>query len=137
MTYTISPDRRQLTIHATSQDQEVLRGLGETIHQDDTMHAALESLVCNSELDWINPADTGDLTDAPMLGILGEPGTIDEMKRLAESKPGICGSTLAGHWRGKDRHLPILDRWGWMNYAVKSLLEALRDDGEAMLVNGE
>jgi hypothetical protein len=43
---------------------------------DYNMHEVFEHLVCNSELDWINPEDTGDMTSAPMLGIRAEDETI-------------------------------------------------------------
>jgi len=42
----------------------------------------LEPLTCNSELDWVLPEYTGDLTGAPMLGIYGEP-RIAQRGRLA------------------------------------------------------
>ena len=33
------------------------------------LHDVLEPLVSNSDLEWIDPSETGDLTSAPMLGI--------------------------------------------------------------------
>jgi hypothetical protein len=36
----------------------------------------LEDLVCNSELNFVDASDTGDLTNAPMLGILNEDGNV-------------------------------------------------------------
>lgn len=41
---------------------------GSTFREEDT----LEHLIANSDLDWIDPAETGDLTSAPMLGIRNE-----------------------------------------------------------------
>lgn len=38
----------------------------------------LESLLANSEWDWINPSETGDLTDAPMIGIRDEKENVIE-----------------------------------------------------------
>lgn len=38
---------------------------------DKYMHEFLEPLTCNSVLDWVDPGEIGDLTDAPMLGIRG------------------------------------------------------------------
>ena len=136
MKFTISPNRYRLTITVDETERQQLRELGETVHQDATMHDFLEPLTCNSELEWINPADTGDLTDAPMLGILGSENTIEGIERLAKGKPGICGSRLCGHWDGKDRHQPILERWAFMDYQVRSVLEDFRDKGEAVFVNG-
>jgi len=36
----------------------------------------LEPLLANSELQWIAPSETGDLTDAPMIGIRNEDDTV-------------------------------------------------------------
>ena len=38
-------------------------------------YEALESLVANSDLDWIRPEEIGALTDAPILGLRKEDGT--------------------------------------------------------------
>jgi hypothetical protein len=62
-----------LTLTADDEDRAFLRELKE----DEPDHfgtiqseiEALESLIANSELDWIDPAECGDLTDAPILGI--------------------------------------------------------------------
>jgi hypothetical protein len=61
---------------------------------------ALESLIANSELDWIDPSEAGDLTDAPILGIRDENGNATD------------------------------ERWGYMDYAVSDPLEVLREKGE-------
>ena len=69
MNYTISEDRTRLTLTVDPAERFELWGMDEEIHQDDTMYEFFEHLVCNSELEWITPEWTGDLTDAPMLGI--------------------------------------------------------------------
>ena len=109
MNYTISEDRTRLTLTVAPAERFELWGMDEEIHQDDTMYEFFEHLVCNSELEWITPERTGDLTDAPMLG--------------------IC------EWWNGDEHEDI-ERWAWMSYAVRSLLEELRDKGVAVLVGG-
>ena len=137
MTHTISKDRKRLTITVDDDERNELRDLGPfKIGSDHSLHDFLDPLTCNSELEWINPADTGDLTDAPMLGIYGEPGTIEQIEQAAKSEPGIYGSTVYGHYNGKDWHMPILQRWAFMDYQVRSVLEDLRDNGEAVFVNG-
>lgn len=110
MNYSISPDRRTLTITADEGERANLRELGDSIHQDATMCDVLEHITANSELAWVNPSETGDLTDAPMLGIYG-----------------------AGP---DDENAPVRERWAFMSYQVRSLLQDLRDDGEAVLVSG-
>jgi hypothetical protein len=39
---------------------------------DKTELEIMEQTLCNSEWDWIQPVETGDLTDAPMIGIRDE-----------------------------------------------------------------
>jgi hypothetical protein len=77
MNYKISKDWRTLTITADRMERKLLRegwdNPGVTnIDSDKAMYEFLEPLVSNSELEWINPVDTGDSTSAPMLGILGD-----------------------------------------------------------------
>jgi len=69
MKYEISKDRKTLTLTVDLLEIDLLKRLGEEIDTDKAMYDWFESLVCNSELEWINPEDTGDLTSAPMLGI--------------------------------------------------------------------
>ena len=92
----------------------------------------LMPLICNSELQWIYPEDTGDLTSAPMLGIWGEQG----IKGKTEFPPHYgfiyCGSD------GENVFVaPIILRWAWMDYQVKALLQELLEKGEAILISGE
>ena len=109
MNYTITKDRSQLVLTVDEDERALLCELGEAIHRDMTMYEFFEHLVCNSELEWITPERTGDLTDAPMLG--------------------ICE-----WWDGNEHE--VIERWAWMSYAVRSLLEELRDKGVAVLVGG-
>jgi hypothetical protein len=82
MHYTINETRSRLTIHADPDDQEWLAEIKaddpDELGTSKSEGEILESLICNSELEWIDPADTGDLTDAPMLGIRGDDETILE-----------------------------------------------------------
>lgn len=145
MKHEISEDRKRLTIKVTPEEQKELREWPgdrslsghspESIGSDEALIEFLEPLICNSELKWVSPADTGGLTDAPMLGIYGEEMTIEEIEAAAKSEPGIYGSLLCGHWNGKDRHQPILERWAFMDYQVRSVLEDLRDKGECVFVS--
>ncbi len=115
MKHTISPDRTRLTITVDLSERAELRhmpkgdaqGCGAIIHMDKTMHEFLEPLTCNSGLQWIDASETGDLTDAPMLGLYGGP---------AEHQ--------------------VLERWAFMDYQVRSVLEDLRDKGECVFVAG-
>ena len=131
MRHTATPDT--LTITITEAERAELRELRdekpETFGSDSTMAEFLEPLTANSELSWLPEGATGDLTSAPMLGILG--------KEMAEPVPAESrgyGLVQIGQWDGKRQFSAIVERWAWMNYAVQSLLDALLNDGEAVLV---
>lgn len=82
-------------------DQEELRELQEMSKDDrrtdDAMVEFFEDFIANSEFDWIRAEETGDLTDAPLLGI-----------RDSEGK--------------------VVERWGFMNYQIQSVLQVLHDN---------
>jgi hypothetical protein len=133
MKYTISDDRRTLTLICEDNEQQNIRTIRE--EEDPTWGTqqaeceTLESLLCNSELDWVNPADTGDLTDAPMLGIIG--GEEDETRE----ESGPYGATHCGGDEGGAWFSPILERWAFTPYAVRSFLDDLADTGRAVFTS--
>ena len=133
MKYTISDDRKNLTLICEDNEQQDLRELqnGDPTEWGTTQAECetLESLLCNSEPDWVNPADTGDLTDAPMLGIRG----CDEDETREESGP--YGATHCGGDEGGAWFSPILERWAFMPYAVRSFLDDLADTGRAVFTS--
>lgn len=88
-----------------------------------------EGILANSEWDWIEPAFIGALTDAPILGIYGKQTPVLDDTDTDK----VC---LAGHWDDKSWYLPITEAYAWMNYQVQSLLEELRDKGQAELQSG-
>ena len=116
-----------LTITIDEEEQAELRVLAgdEDSFAFADLNDFLEPLVCNSELMWINPEDTGDLTDAPMLGILGEVTT--------ENK-GPHGAVHVGFWESKPRFQPILQRWAFMDYQVRDPLRDLLEGQQVVFV---
>ena len=118
------------------EEREALRELRDedpdTFGNDSQMADVFESMIANSELCWINPSDTGDLTDAPMLGILGEEG-IKEHTVFLENY-GLVETGSDGHWT---MACPILKRWAFMDYQVRSVLDDLLDKGKAVFISGE
>ena len=96
-----------LIITANSTEREALRKMvdGREDITLDMEYDALEHLIANSELSWIDPAETGDLTDAPILGLRNENGE------------------------------PTDARWGYMNYAVRSFVTDLIEDGKAVFTS--
>lgn len=63
----------------------------------------------NTELDFIDPSETGDLTSAPMIGVRGE------------SAEGY-GNVIA--------------RWAYMDYQITDPIEELASSGEIVLTGG-
>lgn len=77
----ISTDRKTLTLRtdeSTSYDLRTMRGEDPDWGTIRVECDALDYLTSNSELQWVDPSETGDLTDAPMLGIRDENGTVLE-----------------------------------------------------------
>jgi hypothetical protein len=143
MQYRIEDGRLILTVD--DEERELLRQL-KAERQDDEqcdpwgsdalMYDWFEPLICNSELDWVDPAVTGDLTSAPILAIRGDyepgPDNVDE----------VVGTGLvhAGCWEREGRlrqmYLPVLFRWAYMDYQVRYVLDDLLDQGEAVFTGG-
>lgn len=77
MKYIFSPDRTTLTITIDAEEVAVLNKAQaedpERFQSDAALHDFFERLTCNSDLEWLTEsqiAAVGDLTSAPMLGIL-------------------------------------------------------------------
>jgi len=130
MKHTFSQARNLLTISADESERAELREMSD-IQSDKATHEFFERLICNSELQWVNAEDTGDLTAAPMLAILGDPVTKDKI-------PQAIGVILAGHYGNppQDHYHPIVERWAFMAYETQSVLEALRDNGAVVFTSG-
>ena len=94
-------------------EQSILRRFSQQdIGTDTSMRDFFESyLLGDNELEWIDPAETGDLTSAPMLGLRD-----DGCYRPAQE--------------GK-----VIERWAFMDYQVRSVLEDLRDPGKVVFVS--
>lgn len=130
--YTIDPISAQLRLTADPEERELLRQLATDLEGEPLSRLeseAMEYLLCNSELCWVDPADTGDLTDAPIIGILGS----DEA-RTREQK-GPFGAQMCGGDEGGDWYVPIIARWGFMSYALRSFVSDLIENGEAVFVS--
>ena len=95
-------------------------------HSDQFMYEQFEDMIANSELTWVNPVDTGDMTEAPMLGILGNVSTSTE---------GPFGSTHVGYWDNAAQYQPIISRFAFMNYMLRSPIEELASNGEVIFVS--
>lgn len=131
MTHTIDPHGR-LVIAVEPAERKLLRQLldedPKAFTSNQVLHDVFEHLVANSELDWVGPEVCADLTDAPILAILGE----------TEAGPAEDGSgyILVGFWDGQPRRQPVLFRWAFMAYAVTSPQEKLLERGQCVWEGG-
>jgi len=73
---------------------------------DDVMYEFFEGFIANTEWEWIDSGDIGALTSAPILGIR------DVMNDEVE------------------------EAYGYMDYAIKSIMEDLLEHGYATLIKG-
>lgn len=93
-------------------DSDYHNGLDGDFHSDARMYDFLEPLTANSELEWVSSFETGDLTTAPMLGIK--------------------------EYHEKDLEEPkIIQRWAFMDYQVRSVLDDLLNNGKAIFIGGD
>jgi len=119
MKHVISTDRRTLVAIITDDEQKQLRGLPD-IQSDAALHEFLEPLVANSELEWVSPEETGDLTAAPMLGV----------RASEQDRKDYTDEQDRKHYRP-----PIIERWAYMDYQIRSPLEDLRDTGRVVFAS--
>ena len=131
MKFTISPDQSKLTISADAGERAELQSMradeSAFFDSDNTLHDFFESLVCNSELQWINAEQTGDLTSAPMLAILGQEKHAAELPACHVLTGGNESSVFCQ---------PILARWAFMDYQIKSPLADLLERGQCVFTGG-
>lgn len=141
LSYSISPDRRVLTILADTTARAELQtwptsaketaetggGWGPIIHTDRAMYEVFERLICNSELQWISPEVCGDLTDAPILGIYG-----DERAANGDEPEYGTGTVCTGRAEGILKVRAVLERWAYLDYQIRSVLVDLLEKGEAI-----
>lgn len=139
MRHKISADRKTLTIIVDDAERAQLANwqnehagmTNSNFDSDAAMIEFLEPIVCNSDLEWISPDQTGDLTDAPMLGILSEPTfknhNIDTVRNPQNI---ICSCDTSGLMVAT-----VAERWAFMDYALRSPLADLRDKGECVFVS--
>ncbi len=137
MKFEISPNRRSLTIIADEQDRKLLRegwdNPGETdLDSDKALHEFFEGPLANSEFQWVQPEWCGDLTDAPILGLLGDDVGESEVKTFPANYHG---------WReigfnGREKVFqPVLERWAFLDYQVRSPLADLLENGKVIFTN--
>lgn len=126
----ISADQRRLTLLVSARNQGAIRDL---LQDNGGVASAalecevLEHLLTNSDLTWVSAEDTGDLTDAPLLGILG---------KLSSERDGPFGSSPAGtDGKGTPMYHDIDLRWGYPHYQIRSFVMDLAASGSTTFVD--
>jgi hypothetical protein len=119
-----------LIIYADETERAMLKELATESGEftSEAEYQALESLICNSELDWIRPEEIGALTDAPILGLRKE-----AVELPADVDAGFVH--VVGHWDGKTWYEPVEAAWGFMDYALRSFVQDLIENGKAVLIS--
>ena len=127
LTYEIDAEAGTLTLRAGDEDRAAIADLiddkGASFESE---CEALDYLMSNSELQWIDPLDTGDLTEAPLIGILGEE---------QRERSGPYGFIECGQDAGGKLYQPILERWGFEPYQIRTFLADLVARGSAVFHN--
>jgi hypothetical protein len=130
-------EQGRLVITVTKREQRSFQAAhrrDQSFDSDAFMHDLLEPLV-TSGFTWLPEACTGDLTSAPMLGILGE-----EMPGPDQDAIGM-GLVHVGCWYHKGRlrqmYQPVLQRWAFMSYAGTSPQRELAQTGECVWEGGD
>lgn len=139
MKHTIHTATGNLIITADESEREQLRALrtengGHFTSNDESDQ--LENLLGNSELQWLDPAATGDLTSAPMLGITYA-GKDGDGLRERSLPPHRFGEINVGADEEGGFFAAISHRWAFMKYQIHSFLDDLADKGECVWQGGE
>lgn len=131
----------KLTLEADESDRANLRELkrdcdaggfpfGTTQHESEI----IEGWLGNSDLQWCSPVDTGDLTDAPLLGIWGDDTTDPENYVDSVFSAPYFGFIHSSTANGVKHYTPIVRRWGYEPYAARSFLTDLMETGKAVFL---
>ena len=134
MKATLNEDGSILRITVDDEERQLLqeeKQNNEDFESDNFMHDLFETLIGNSEYEWVGPEVVGDLTSAPILGIWGEEIEVgDEIQEEIGSGWRITGAN------GKKRFgQQIQNRWGFMAYQITSVQSELAEKGVAVFIS--
>jgi hypothetical protein len=133
MRHEISTDKHFLTLLIDDEERDLLverKEEDEFFGSTNSEIEALEGLIANSELDWVCPEQTGDLTDAPLLGICGSEEYLFE--DLPKDRVGEINTSRVN---GVTWWTPILFRWGYEPYQVRSFLDDLINNKKTVFID--
>jgi hypothetical protein len=103
---------------------------------DDFLYDLLEPMFTDDSFSWLPEGTTGDMTSAPMVGILGS-----DMPGPSTHKAQCSGLYHCGRWevQGQLREVyqPVLQRWAFMDYAITNPQRQLAETGRCEWQGGE
>jgi hypothetical protein len=140
-----TPGESRLVITVTKREQRWLKAAqrrdekGECrprFDSDDFLYDLLEPMFTDDCFSWLPEGTTGDMTSAPILGILG-----DEMPGPTTDKAQCAGLFHCGRWNVegelRENYQPVLQRWAWMDYALTSPQRELAETGRCEWEGGD
>jgi hypothetical protein len=144
MNWQIDEDGK-LVITITKKEQRHLNALqrrdeegrcNPAFNSDDFLYDLLMPMFTDDSFTWLPEGTTGDMTSAPIIGVLG-----DEMPGPPTDKAECSGLYHCGRWEvdGELREIyqPVLSRWAFMDYALSSPQQELAETGRCEWDGGD
>ena len=129
-------EQRRLAAYMRRSDNGKLDKFEPRFDSDDFLYELLMPMFTDDCFTWLPEGTTGDLTSAPMVGILG-----DEMPGPPSKEAECSGLHNCGQWEingeVRDIYEPVLHRWAFMDYAVTSPQRELAETGRCEWQGGE
>ncbi len=121
-------EQRRLAAYMRRSDSGRLDKFEPRFDSDDLLYNLLENMVTNDSYSWLSEGTTGDMTSAPMLGILG-----NETPGPPTAEAVCSGLYHCGRWEVegqlREMYQPVLQRWAFMDYALTSPQRELAETG--------
>ena len=138
MRYQITDNALILTVSPAEQAElQLLRDADPDKFDTDSMMADLfEPLTSNDSFMWVTADITGDLTDAPILAILGDEEQSERSPEEVRGE-GLWNCAFDSRQDKPYYYQPVLYRWAFMGYQVESPQLALLERGKAVFTGGE
>ncbi len=129
-------EQRRLQAYRRRDEKNKLESHEPLFNSDDLLYDLLENMFTNDYFTWLPQGCTGDMTSAPMLGILG-----DELPGPTKEDTQCSGLYNCGRWEVngelRDIYQPVLQRWAFMDYAITSPQEELAERGRCEWEGGD
>jgi hypothetical protein len=129
-------EQRRLAAYMHRSDNGGLDKFEPRFGSDDFLYELLEPMLTDDCFTWLPEGTTGDMTSAPMIGILG-----DEMSGPSPGEAECSGLYPCGRWEAdgalREMYQPVLRRWAFMNYAVSSPQQDLAETGKCEWQGGD